>query len=56
MSHTKGNGTAKIGKSLFIAALKFAAILIAFVCKILGLFLTKMGEIFEKLSGGNGHH
>ena len=31
------------------------AITLAFACKIIGLVITKIGELFEKLSG-NGNH
>jgi len=44
-----------IVKSLFITACKLIALVIAFTCKIIGLIITKIGEIFEKLSG-NEHH
>ncbi len=56
MSHSKSsNGIGQITKTLVVTFFRFIAIVIALACKIAGLILTKIGELFEKLSG-NGHH
>ena len=55
MSKTKGTGFGKIIKSLVITTFRLLAIVIAFTCKIVGLVITKLGEIFEKLSGHEDH-
>jgi len=55
MSHSKGTGIGTIVKSLLITFFKLLAIVIAFTCKIVGLLITKLGEIFEKLSGHGNH-
>lgn len=55
MSHFKNSGIGPIVKSLLVTALKLVAIAMAFTCKILGLVLTKIGELFENLSGHGSH-
>ena len=55
MSHTSDTGIGPILKSLAITALKLLALAISFTCKIAGLILTKIGELFEKLSGHENH-
>jgi hypothetical protein len=56
MSHTKNSPVAGILKTLVVTFFKLLAIVIAFTCKIAGLILTKISELFEKLAGhGTGH-
>ena len=55
MSQAKGTGFGQIVKSLVVTAFKLLAIAIAFTCKIVGLLITKLGEVFEKLSGHGDH-
>jgi hypothetical protein len=55
MIHTKGTSMGPIVKSLLLTMLKLIAIALAFACKIIGLIITKIGEIFEKLSGHGNH-
>jgi hypothetical protein len=55
MSSLKGNGVAMTGKALVLGILKIIAILLAFLFKISGLFLTKCGEVCEKISGHESH-
>jgi len=56
MSHAKsGSGIGPIVKSFLVTTLKLIAIMFAITCKIVGLLITKLGEIFEKLSGHGNH-
>jgi hypothetical protein len=56
MSHSqKGSGIGQIIKALVVAFFKLFAIVLAFICKLAGLILTKISEILEKPSGHGNH-
>ena len=54
-SKEKGSGIGPLVKSLVVTVIKLVAVTLAFTCKIVGLVITKIGELLEKLSG-NGNH
>ncbi len=56
MSNSKsGNGIGQIAKALVVTFFRFLAIVIAFVCKITGLILTKFSELLEKMASYGNH-
>jgi len=56
MSHTKKNtGVTPIVKAMVVTSLRLLAIALAFVCRLGGLILTKLSELFEKASGHASH-
>ena len=49
-------GIVPILKALIGTTLRLLFLVISFSCKIIGLVITKVGELFEKLSNHGGNH
>ena len=56
MNSTKtDSGIGKTIKTLLVTFIRFLAILFGFLCKLIGLILTKISEIIDKILD-RGHH
>lgn len=53
MSHGKGGSIAAILKSLVTTVFKLAAICLAFLCRVVGVILVSLSNLFEKISGND---
>jgi hypothetical protein len=56
MSHSKiETGITTIVKAMVVTSLRLLVMALAFICRIAGLILTKLSELFEKASGHVSH-